>query len=171
MRWVRSHRADRRALRLADEHYTRQQPGTPQFVKPSSNIVLLTPQADALWTTVYQLPQYVKHSWPGALECSHFRNESPHLSSELIREALAATAWWWTAKHRRKLPEEGMITFVGIEETRAGRSPHHQPGHCFIKAGFKLIEIREDGKAVLHIWPDYFPEPCAPLGAQLRLIA
>jgi hypothetical protein len=29
-----SHRADHRALPLADRHYNRQKPGTPQFVPP-----------------------------------------------------------------------------------------------------------------------------------------
>jgi hypothetical protein len=32
--WLLSHRFDVRALRLADRHYSRQKPGTNQFVAP-----------------------------------------------------------------------------------------------------------------------------------------
>src|SRR5262249_9134085 len=39
--------------------------------------------------------------------CTCFRNESPHLSSELIRQAVTATRWFWPDP-----PEDGMVTFV-----------------------------------------------------------
>ena len=32
MNWTVSHRADPSAVKLADRHYNRQKPGTPQFV-------------------------------------------------------------------------------------------------------------------------------------------
>src|SRR5437867_3585067 len=93
MRWHLSNRADKRALVLADRHYNRQKPGTPQFVPPGRCLVLLTEMADALWVTSWPFAQYVKHAWAGAWVNSCFRNESKELSSELILEAVAATKW------------------------------------------------------------------------------
>src|SRR5690242_7545534 len=49
--WYLSHRADPRAVPLADRHYNRQKPGTPQFVPPGRCLVLLTADAGALWVT------------------------------------------------------------------------------------------------------------------------
>ena len=37
MPWSVSHRADPAALRIADRHYNRQKPGTPQFVPPGND--------------------------------------------------------------------------------------------------------------------------------------
>lgn len=59
MRWVVSDRFDPRALPLADRHYNRQKVGSNQFVPPGSCLVLLTPNADALWVTSAPLAQYV----------------------------------------------------------------------------------------------------------------
>ena len=76
MRWTLSNRFDARALPLADRHYNRQKPGTPQFVPPSSNVVLISGDpVSALWVSIRQ--KYVKHAWPGAWCCSLFRNEGP----------------------------------------------------------------------------------------------
>jgi len=89
--WHLSWRADPRALPLADRHYNRQKIGAPQFVPPGACLVLLTADADALWVTSAPIAEYVQHAWAGAWVCSLFRNEGPVLSSELIREAVAAT--------------------------------------------------------------------------------
>ena len=61
--------------------------------------------------------------------CSAFRNERPdlYLSSDLIREAVAATRWKWP-----DVPPLGMITFVDSSKTRRKRDP----GRCYRKAGF-----------------------------------
>ena len=91
MRWILSHRADPLILPLADRHYSRQKPGTPQFVPPGRCLVLRAEEADAAWVTSWPFAEYVRHAWAGAWMCSFFRNESPHLSSELVREAVAAT--------------------------------------------------------------------------------
>ena len=107
VRWFLSHRADRRALPLADRHYNRQKPGTPQFVPPGRCLVLLTKETDALWISSWPFAEYVRHRWAGAWVCSCFRNESPQLSSELIREAVAVTRWKWP-----EVPDLGMVTFV-----------------------------------------------------------
>jgi hypothetical protein len=93
MMWHTSHRYDPRALPLADRHYNRQKPGTPQFVPPGRNLVLLTERADALWVT----------TWPRA---------------EYIREAVAATR----AKYGEP-PDLGMVTFVDAAKVRRKRDP------------------------------------------------
>ena len=93
MRWALSHRFDARALPLADRHYNRQKVGSPQFVPPGRCLVLLTEDARALWVTSWPFAEFTKHAWAGAWVCSAFRNEAPdlYLSSDLVREAVAAT--------------------------------------------------------------------------------
>jgi hypothetical protein len=107
MQWERSHRFDARALPLADRHYNRRKVGSPQFVPPGRCLVLLTPDATALWTTSWPFAEYVRHAWAGAWVCSAFRNESPHLSSGLIRDAVSATRHLYGDP-----PALGMVTFV-----------------------------------------------------------
>lgn len=153
MRWHLSHRADPRALPLADRHYTRQKPGTPQFVPPGRCVVLLTDAADALWVTSWPFAQYVRHAWGGAWMCSLFRNESPHLSSELIREACAATRAVYGDP-----PPLGMVTFVDAAKTRHKRDP----GRCYRRAGFRVAGQTKGGLVALQLLPLEFPEMSAP---------
>src|SRR3990167_218200 len=89
MRWIRSHRADSEAAGVADRHYNRQTPGSPQFVPPGRCLVLKT--AGAVWVTSWPFAEYVRHQWAGAFVNSLFRKECPGLASEFIREACAAT--------------------------------------------------------------------------------
>ena len=91
--WALSNRFDREALPMADRHYNRRKIGSPQFVPPGRCVVLRQPQA--LWVTSWPFAQYVRHAWPGAWVNSLFRNEGAGLSSELIREAIAATRANW----------------------------------------------------------------------------
>jgi hypothetical protein len=150
MIWRPSHRADRRALPLADRHYNRQKPGTPQFVPPGRCIVLLTPDADALWVSGWPYPEFVKHDWPGAWICSCFRNESPHLSSDLIRKAVAVTRHAWGEP-----PPLGMITFVDTTKTRRKRDP----GRCYRRAGFRPCGWTKGGLFALQMLLDDMPAP------------
>lgn len=159
MRWERSHRFDPRAVALADRHYSRQQPGTPQFVAPHQNVVFLTPEADALWVTSYPRPEYVKHAWPDAWVCSWFRNESRHLSSELIGEAVAATRALWGDP-----PAGGIITFVDAGKVR----PKRDPGYCYVRAGWTRLDAHtKGGLIVLRQLPHEMPAAAAPLGEML----
>src|SRR6516162_623258 len=103
--WRLSHRADPAALPLADRHYNRQKPGTPQFVPPGRCLVLRA--ETALWVTSWPFPEFVKHAWPGAWINSTFRRESGPLASQMITEAVAATRWYWP-----NVPPQGMVTFI-----------------------------------------------------------
>lgn len=159
MRWHLSHRADRRALPLADRHYSRQKPGTPQFVPPGSCLVLLTAGADALWTTSWPLAEFVKHRWAGAWVCSLFRNESPLLASELIREAVAATRDAFVLA-----PALGMVTFIDRAKVRPTRVRGEDVwGWTYRKAGFREAGETEGGLLALQLLPGDMPSPRRPL--------
>lgn len=161
MRWAQSWRADPRAAAIADRHYNRQKVGAAQFVPPGRCLVLRTPDERALWITSWPFAEYVKHEWAGAWMCSAFRNEGAGLSSELIREAIAATVWRWGEP-----PPLGMVTFVDPRKTRHKRDP----GRCFRKAGFVEVGRTKDQDLVaLRLFVEHFPPAEPPHGAQLGL--
>lgn len=151
--WHLSHRGDPRARPLADRHYTRQKPGTPQFVPPGRCLVLLTERADALWVTSWPFAAYVQHAWAGAWMCALFRNEGPVLSSALIREAVAVTRWYFGAP-----PPLGFVTFVNTQKIRHKRDP----GRCYRKAGWAPVGLTGKGLVALQLLPDQMPSPCEP---------
>ena len=123
-------------------------------------MVLLTPQADALWVTSWQFAEYVKHAWAGAWVCSLFRNESPHLSSELVVEAVAATRAFFGEP-----PDLGMITFVDAGKVR----PKRDPGRCFVRAGFTRVGQTKGGLVALQMLPDQMPDAAPASGFQRGL--
>lgn len=148
--WQLSHRADPKAVPIADRHYNRQKVGAPQFAPPGRCLVLATPNYDALWITSFPFAQYVKHAWAGAYVCTMFRNESNLLSSDLIREAVALTRWYWTITpswYKTPEPELGMITFVDASQTRHKRDP----GRCFRRAGFEHVGFTKSGLYTLQL--------------------
>lgn len=149
-RWHLSNRADPRARPLADRHYNRQKVGAKQFVPPGSCAVFLTEGASALWITSWPKGEYVQHGWPGAWVNSCFRNENRelHLSSDLIREAVAATRAFYG-----KPPKQGMITMVDPDKTNHKRDP----GRCYVKAGFKRVGVTQAGLIVLQMAPADMP--------------
>lgn len=146
-RWMASSRGDKRALPLADRHYNRQKIGSPQFVPPGRCIVLLTADADALWVTSWPFAEYVKHAWAGAWVNSLFRNESPHLSSELIREAIQKTRETWEP------PPLGIITFIDTKQVRKKRDF----GRCYRKAGFTHVGWTKSGLMAWQMKPEEMP--------------
>lgn len=155
MTWRLSHRFDPRALPLADRHYSRQKPGTNQFVAPGRNVVLLTESADALWVTSWPLAEYTKHAWAGAWVCSLFRNEGTSLSSDLVRTACAATVAIYGQP-----PTLGMVTFIDARKTKRKRDP----GRCFRKAGFRHVGFTQGGLWVLQLLPHEMPAAEFPQG-------
>ena len=162
MRWFLSHRADPEVVPLADRHYNRQKVGSPQFAPPGRCLVLKTGGLDAFWVTSWPFAQYVRHAWGGAWVCSAFRNEGQHLSSELIREAVAATL----AKYG-EAPNLGMVTFVDATKTKRKRDP----GRCYLRAGFRRCGMTKGGLYALQLLPEDMPPPEAALttGEQLSL--
>ena len=159
MNWLRSHRADPRVVPLADRHYNRQKIGSPQFAPPGRCLVLKTAELSAFWITSWPFAEYVKHAWPGAWVCSAFRNEGEILSSQLIREAVAATL-----AEYGPAPSLGMITFVNTTKTRHKRDP----GRCYLRAGFKRCGMTKGGLVALQLLPDAMPMPELCIGAQME---
>lgn len=157
MRWHRSHRADPAARVLADRHYNRQKPGSPQFVPPGSCLVLLSDCGRAFWVTSAPLAQYVKHAWAGAWVCSAFRSEGAGVASELIRDAVAATRAFYGEP-----PALGMITFVDRAKVRP-TMVHGDPvwGWTYQRAGFVECGETKGGLLALQLHPSDMPAPRA----------
>jgi hypothetical protein len=150
--WTASHRADVRALPLADRHYNRQKIGSPQFVPPGRCVVLLTRCERALWVTSWPFAQYVRHAWPGAWVNSLFRSEGAGVASELILDAIAATKSIWEP------PPLGMVSFVDQKHVkpvmRRGKAIY---GYCYLKAGFKHVGFTKGGLWVWQMLPHEMP--------------
>ena len=159
--WRRSWRGDPRAVSVADRHYNRQAPGSPQFVPPGRCVVLLTEHADALWVSSWPFAEYVRHKWAGAWMCSLFRREPecPHLASDLIVRAVAATRSVWEP------PPLGMVTFIDPNKTRRKRDP----GRCYRRAGWSAIGETKGGLVALQLLPADMPHPEPIIGAQMAL--
>lgn len=153
MRWRVSHRFDVAALPLADRHYNRQKPGTPQFVPPGRCVVLLSDEA--LWVSSWPFAEYVRHRWPGAWVNSLFRKEGDGLASEYIREAVAATLAVWGDP-----PALGMVTFVDADKVRHKRDP----GRCYVRAGFRRVGFTKGGLVALQLLPEDMPAPDPAIG-------
>ncbi len=135
MNWQLSHQYDRRAVPLADRHYSRTRPGTSHFAPPGRMLVLLTKHADALWVTSWPYPEMLRRTWaPTAWLNSLFRNESPSLSSTLILEAVAATRWYFGDP-----PEDGMVTIIDQRKLLS-----RNPGYCFKVAGFQPWDTQNE---------------------------
>lgn len=148
--WIVSHRADPDCLPIADRHYSRQKPGTPQFVPPGRCFVLKSVCLRAVWVTSWPFAEYVKHAWAGAWVNSFFRNEGAGLSSELIRAAVAATRARWP-----DVPELGLVTFVDARKTRRKRDP----GRCYARAGFTHVGYTKAGLYAFQMLPKEMPDP------------
>lgn len=147
MQWFITDKGDPDALALVDgvsingePHYSRQTPGARMFTRNGQNIVLITPDARAVWVSFRPTPGKAKR--PDGLdcwECALFRNEGPVLSSTLIVEAELATAAVWGAA-----PKDGFITFVKPSAIRSTN-----PGYCYKMAGWKVVGAARDGKPML----------------------
>lgn len=122
MPWLVTNKGDQQCRELADRHYSRQTPGARLFTRPGKNLVLRTESADAVWVTWSGIRDDGVEAW----ECTIFRNESAHLSSELVREAVEVTLREWGTP-----PPDGIITYVDQSKVRS-----NNPGFCFLKAGW-----------------------------------
>lgn len=162
MHWLLTNRADPVARRIADRHYNRQSVGAAQFVPPGRCVVLRTLAGDAFWVTSWPFAEYVKHAWAGAWICSAFRNESPHLSSALIVDAVAATRAVFGEP-----PPPGFVTFVDTSKTRRKRDP----GRCYRKAGWRVSGETKGGLVALQLLPPAMPAAAEPMREQASLFA
>lgn len=161
MRWCRSHRFDPAARALADRHYSRQKPGTNQFVRAGSCLVLLTNCGRALWVTSWQ--QWCRHAWAGAWECVLYRSEGAGRGIELIRHGVAATR-----AHYGEPPALGMVTMIDPDETKPIMVRGERVvGWTWRKAGFQHVGKCGD-KDVFQMLPNDMPEPMAAKPRTMR---
>lgn len=156
MIWRLGYRYSPAAIALHDRHYSRRPTSRGGGVAgPYRHLVLLAP--GALWVSV---DARFATSWRGAWRCSVFRNESPVLSSDLVRLAVAATVAAWGP-----LPLAGMVTTVDASRVRKKRDP----GRCFLRADWTRVGETRGGLVVLRLSPCPQPEPRAAEGQPLRL--
>lgn len=166
MIWTLSHRADKRALPIADRHYNRQKPGTPQFVPPGRCLVLLSRDQKALWVSSWPFAEWVKHRWAGAWVCSCFRREGGPQASDMITEAVAVTRWKWP-----DVPPLGMVTFLDRSKVQPiKRRGKPLWGYTWLKAGFEPCGETEGGLLAFRLTPDRMPAPACPWNAQRSLL-
>ncbi len=125
-------------------HYTaRQQRKVFQFVGPGGKLVLLTPDARALF--VWR--KFKSDAGEIGVNCAVFRNErtTAGRSSDLI---LAAKEIAW-----QRWPGERLYTYVDPSKVRHKRDP----GRCFLRAGFKVCGLTKSGKLILEAFPQPTP--------------
>lgn len=142
--WQQVTKFDRRAVDLVDgiwpgapigtkPHYSRQTPGSNQFMASGETLILLaefSPVQRAVWGAILNMDPVGELRF----RCSIFRNETPWLSSYLIREATPLTQLrWWREKAWRGTPP--LTTEVDPEKTRRKRDP----GRCFRRAGWRHV--------------------------------
>jgi len=160
--WCVSNRFDRAAKRLADRHYNRQTPDSPQFAPPGSCVVFLTADAKAFWITSYPKTEFTHHKWAGAWICSAFRSEGAGQATELITAALAATR-----AHYGDPPDLGLVTFLDarkVEPILTRGVPTF--GRTWVKAGFRFVGKTKRGLLAFQILPRDMPSaiPALPRG-------
>jgi hypothetical protein len=125
--WQRRTRGDLAACALYDRHYSRQTIGARNVGPPGRLLVFVTACERAAWVTHYPRADLALDG-VDAWRCTMFRNEGAGRSSDLILEAMAATAQLWG-----DAPPAGWLTYV---DTAAVRSAH--PGYCYKRAGWYL---------------------------------
>ena len=152
--WRPSWRADPAVRVLADRHYNRQKIGAAQFVPPGRCLVLKTGGVlpAAAWVTSWPIADYVQHAWAGAWVNQLFRNEGDHLSSDLIRYAVAHTRAKWP-----DVPPLGIVSFIDAAKTRRKRDP----GRCYRRAGWSHVGFTKAGLWVFQQLPG---RPAGPGG-------
>ena len=142
-RWFPVKDGDPRAYTLMTNHYSYQQyadgrrsnltnPSRRLFVGPGEKMVLMT--SDCLALFVWR--KFIDKSGQNGVNCAVFRNESEHLSSELILEA-EQLAW-------KRWPDERLYTYVNARKIESSN-----PGYCFKCAGWKFVGYTVSRK--LHI--------------------
>jgi hypothetical protein len=145
--WVVSHKADRDGALLADGHYSRRTPGSPQFMPPGETLVLVTAQRDAVWGWWRPHPRSGIAAMNGldGWTCSIFRNTGPLLSSALVLEAERELL---EADRRGDLAgpcgQDGLLTYVWPRKIASTN-----PGYCFQVVGWLRGSWTKKGKRLL----------------------
>lgn len=134
--WWLTRDGDAACLALYKRHYSahhyRDGRTRKLFVGPGEKVVLRTYAGDACW--VWR--RFIDDSGQTGINCAVFRNESPHRSSELVRQADAiADCVWPGVRH---------YTYVN-----AARVKSANPGWCFLVAGWRRCGRTKGGLMIL----------------------
>jgi len=122
-------------------------------------MVLLNADATALWVTSWPFAEYVKHRWAGAWVNSCFRREGGARASDLIRDAVAATLWFYGEP-----PALGMVTFIDRNKVRPRFAGY---GKCYLAAGFEEDGETEGGLLALRMKAEKMPKAEKPWESEL----
>ncbi len=142
--WIHVRDGNPTGMVLYRRHYSFQDPERPrklfQFVGPGERLVMLTPDARALW--VWRKEMYRLDDQTGVGNAV-FRNEGSAYgrASDLIRAA-NAEAW-------ARWPGERLYTFVDPAKVRHKRDP----GRCFIRAGYRRCGVTKTGLLIFECLP------------------
>lgn len=143
--WIEVKDGNATARSIFDGHYSRHIYADGRkpllFVGPGEKMVLVTPEADALF--IWR--KFISGDGQQGVNCAAFRNESRKLSSELILEA-ERLAW-------ERWPGERLYTYVNSRKVRSSN-----PGFCFLKAGWNKCGVTKWNKLLIF-------EKLAPSGA------
>ena len=138
--WWLTKDGDKDCLELYERHYSayRYADGRQRklFVGPGEKVVLRTERGDACF--VWR--KFIDDSGQQGINCAVFRNESPHRSSHLIRQADAIADCLW--------PDSRHYTYVNPKEVRSSN-----PGFCFLMAGWRRCGLTKSGLIVLERFP------------------
>ena len=140
--WYLTKDGDASCLALYERHYSAYQykDGRKRklFTGPGEKIVLRTADGDAMF--VWR--KFIDASGQQGINCAVFRNESPHLSSDLIRQADAIAYFYW--------PGERHYTFVNAGSVRS-----KNPGFCFLRAGWRRCGMTKGGLLIFEHLPSF----------------
>lgn len=127
--WARVTKFDPIACAMADRHYSRQTPGSGQFMPPGQTLVLLTRCRRGLWGWYRPHPDSGVRRLDGldGWFCSIFRNEGAGRSSDLILAAERVLL----ATHPDDCGPDGLLTYVAPERIKGSN-----PGYCYLCAGW-----------------------------------
>lgn len=163
--WTKVERADYRARKLADHHYSRKHIGAHEFCPPGDNIVLCLLSEDelsaqAFWVSHRPNP-YARLSKPRQdgmdyWDNSYFRMERSEDSdlqipaSELIVEALRITRYFWNDPEVE--PKDGFHTFIDPKHVAPIRRRGEDFwGYSYIKAGFSIYPQRTKARNLIRL--------------------
>lgn len=140
--WVKVSKCDPAACALADRHYSRRKPGSPQFMPPGQTIVLRHEDRAVFgWWRPHPGSGIPAMNGLDGWTCTIFRNESAVLSSDLILAAERAIA-----ELGYDVGPDGLLTYVWDSKIRSTN-----PGYCFKKAGWRVRGRSADNRKTL-LW-------------------
>ncbi len=144
--WLVSHKFDKDGARLADGHYSRRTPGSPQFMPPGETLVLVQPERDAVWGWWRPHPDADIEPMNGldGWTCTIFRNTGGRMSSDLVLEAEIELLEAEARGDTGPCGPDGLLTYVWPKKIKSTN-----PGYCFQIVGWtrdKWTKTKQSGE-------------------------